>query len=77
MKRIAIGLIVSLSLVVSACATSAGSGTRAGSKYGDELDQGKIIAVNRWAEMKGARVLWINLPQKTRLDDASVKPGAD
>ncbi len=77
MKRIAIGLIVSLSLAVSACATSGGSGVRAGSKYRDGLDQGKIIAVNRWAEIKGARVLWINLPEKTRLEDAGVKPAAD
>jgi len=37
-----------------------------------DVDMGKVIAVNQWAETKGARIMWINLPQKPKnLDSAS------
>ena len=30
------------------------------------VDIGKIAAVNQWAEQRGARVMWVNYPQKPR-----------
>lgn len=73
MKRTSIGLTVGLSLILSACATSRGSAMRAGGNNDGDIDQAKIVSVNQWAEIRGAKVLWINLPQKSKLIDGDDK----
>ena len=30
----------------------------------DNIDYGKVIAVNQWAERKGALVVWVNYPTR-------------
>ena len=64
------GLVISATCVIclglTACAGTAGSNgiTHAvpGLRSDQEVDYGKVAAVNQWAERKGATVIWINYP---------------
>jgi len=38
---------------------------------GQDVDMEKIVSVNRWAHEHGARVIWINYPQKVQAGDDS------
>ena len=69
MKR-SILLAAGMSLALCGCA-SMGGAQRANSQSDSDIDMGKVVAVNQWAETKGARVMWINYPQKPKnLDSA-------
>lgn len=62
MKTLAFGLLVAASFGLSACAGS--SGLARGDAAAHGLDQGKMIAVNQWAQRVGATVVWVNPPQR-------------
>ncbi|MBS0581724.1 MAG: hypothetical protein JSS42_01320 [Proteobacteria bacterium] len=69
MKR-SIFLAAGMSLALAGCAATGGA-RHANDGYGSDVDMGKVVAVNQWAETKGARIMWINLPQKPKnLDSA-------
>lgn len=71
MKRSILLFVAGTSLVLGGCA-SIGGAQHANNPFGSEVDVGKVVAVNQWAETKGARVMWINYPQKPKnLDSAS------
>lgn len=63
MKTLAFGMWVAASgVVLSACA--GGSGVARVDASAHEFDQGKMIAVDQWARRVGAKVVWINPPQR-------------
>lgn len=65
MRTLAMGAAVVLCLAVSACAgTSGGNGIARGSKMDNDIDVGKVVAVNEWAVNRHATVVWINYPKK-------------
>lgn len=60
MKRLV--MCVSLSATLAGCA-----GVPQKQASGVKLDVQKVASINTWAEIKGARVLWVNYPtQDTR-----------
>ncbi|MGA9343104.1 MAG: hypothetical protein WBV61_12335 [Rhodanobacteraceae bacterium] len=64
MKLLLSMALVGMVLALSACAT--GTSNLRGGPQDQELDSGKIAAVNQWAEIKGATVLWIHYPTRTK-----------
>jgi hypothetical protein len=70
MKRSASVAVMGLCLVLSACATT-GTPPRFANGYESDVDMDKVVTVNQWAQTKGARVMWVNLPQKSKLADAA------
>lgn len=70
MKRSMFLALAGAILVSSGCA-SLGPATRANHGFNADVDVGKVIAVNQWAQTKGATVVWVNYPQKSRTADAS------
>jgi hypothetical protein len=58
-----------MSLALGGCA-SMGGAEHPGSRFGSDVDVSKVIAVNQWAETKGATVVWINYPQKSKNPDS-------
>ncbi len=63
MRTLAISLLVATCFGLSACAGLVGpNGSTRPVHLGGEIDYGKVIAVNQWAERRGATVLWINYP---------------
>ena len=71
MKRSILLFVAGMSLALGGCA-SMGGAQHANNGFDSDIDMGKVVAVNKWAETKGARVMWINLPQKPKnLDSAS------
>jgi len=63
MKRSILFAAAVVPLVVAGCASNS---ARVTNRYDEEVDTGKVVAVNQWAQMKGARVMWINYPQKPK-----------
>lgn len=57
-----IGVIAVLGLALSACVGSAG--IRRGT-YGKNIDEGKVLAVEKWAQGHGAKVIWVSLPTRS------------
>ena len=57
-------------LVLGGCASTGGS-RMTNSQYGPDVDVGKIIAVNQWAQTKGATVVWVNYPQKSKIAEST------
>lgn len=55
-------------LVLAGCATERAAYHPDGWYSDHDVDIGKVTAVNKWAEQKGARVMWINYPQKPKPD---------
>jgi predicted nucleotidyltransferase len=47
-----------------------GSAARGPSKYDSDVDVAKVVTVNQWAQWRGAKLIWINYPQKSRLADS-------
>jgi hypothetical protein len=68
MKR-SILFAAGVSLALGGCA-SMGGAQHADYQYGSDVDMGKVVAVNQWAETKGAKVVWINYPQKPKSVDS-------
>ena len=68
MKR-SILFAAGMSLALGGCA-SMGGAQHADDRYGSDVDMGKVIAANQWAEIKGAKVVWINYPQKPKTLDS-------
>ena len=62
MKSLAISLAVLSCLALSACAGTSGRNGIV------KLDQGKILAVNAWAQQRGAHVTWVNYPTLAKRD---------
>jgi len=63
MKSLATGLAILGCLGLSACAgTSGPNGIPRYVNVGGEVDVGKVVTVNQWAQQRGARVMWINYP---------------
>jgi hypothetical protein len=63
--------VAALALCLCGCATE-------GKRYNPEawyspsdVDIGKIAAVNQWAEVHGATVMWINYPPKPKLEQTA------
>lgn len=73
MRTLAIGAAVVLCLAVSACAGTGGrNGMARGSSMDDDIDVGKVVAINQWAVRRHASVVWINYPKKpAHLKDTS------
>jgi len=71
MRRSIVLFVAGMSLALGGCASIGGT-QQANYEVRTDVDMGKVIAVNQWAETKGARIMWINLPQKPKnLDSAS------
>lgn len=70
MRRSILVALVGISLVLGGCASTGGL-RMANSQYGSDVDMGKIIAVNQWAQTKGATVVWVNYPQKPKNAESS------
>ncbi|MFI4970474.1 MAG: hypothetical protein ACHP7D_09730 [Lysobacterales bacterium] len=68
MKVLAISATCVICLGLAACAGSAGSNgiTRSGLGPLSEqnIDYGKVVAVNQWALRRGATVVWVNYPAR-------------
>jgi hypothetical protein len=71
MKRSAIFGVIGTCLILSACATPGGTPPRIANGYDSGVDMDKVVTVNQWAQDKGARVMWVNLPQKSKIADAA------
>ncbi|HJT99384.1 MAG TPA: hypothetical protein VJ696_13790 [Rhodanobacteraceae bacterium] len=65
MRTLAKATVIALCLAVSACAgTGGGNGIARGSRMDNDIDVGKVVAINEWAERRRATVVWINYPKK-------------
>lgn len=53
-------------LALSGCAIDRAAYHPSGWYSDPNVDVGKVTTVNQWAEQKGARVMWINYPQKPK-----------
>lgn len=66
MRTLAIGAAIVLCLAVSACAGTGGSnGLTHESQMDNDVDVGKVVAVNDWAVKRHATVVWVNYPKKS------------
>jgi len=66
MRTLAMSAAIVLCLAVSGCAGTAGpNGMVRGSTMDNDIDVGKVLAVNEWAERRRATVVWINYPKKS------------
>ena len=70
MKRLIFLALAGMSLTLGGCA-SMGSATRANDGFNADVDIVKVKAVNQWAETKGARVMWVNYPQKSKIAEST------
>jgi hypothetical protein len=72
LKPLAVGAAVVVCLGLSACAGSMGrNGISRSEPLGREIDLGKVVAVNQWAERRGATVVWVNYPVRQSRDRPS------
>jgi hypothetical protein len=53
-----------LFLALSGCATTPGPNGFTRSRMDQDIDLGKVIAVNEWAVRRHASVVWVNYPKK-------------
>jgi hypothetical protein len=62
--------VVVTGLMLGGCATTGGSSSASSSRMArgdrDNIDQEKIVSVNKWANDRGHDVTWVNLPRKPR-----------
>lgn len=70
MKRSILVALAGISLGLGGCASTGGS-RMTNSQYGPDVDVGKVIAVNQWALTKGATVVWVNYPQKSKTAEST------
>jgi ABC-type glycerol-3-phosphate transport system substrate-binding protein len=74
MKRSSLLLAIGACVTLAGCATSGGTQSHVVSKAVSDVDVGKVVAVNQWAQAKGYTVVWVSYPQRLRLsDDTSAK----
>ena len=72
MKRVVIcGSVLIAGLALGGCATTGGGTPRTAADAvkasgENDIDYGKVVAVNRWAQMRGYGVEWVNMPRKSR-----------
>jgi hypothetical protein len=64
MKKAVFSLVLGGCLVASGCVAQ--NGAFRTSKADGDIDEGKVDAVNQWAERRHATVLWINYPRKAK-----------
>lgn len=64
MRSLTLGMALLLGLGLSACAATGGRDGIARSAHGDDIDYGKVIAVNQWALRRHATVMWVNYPTR-------------
>lgn len=69
MKRSMLLACASLFLVLAGCVSTGGS--RAVNQYGSDVDMDKVVTVNQWAQIKGATVVWVNLPRKPKAAESA------
>jgi hypothetical protein len=55
-------LVLALGLSLGACASAGGNRLQGSSTV---ADAGKVAAVDRWAQRRGATVVWLNYPTRT------------
>lgn len=55
-------------LALGGCAGTGGSGV-VKTRYDHQVDQEKIVSVNKWANDRGYSVTWVNLPRKGHKDE--------
>ena len=66
MKTPAAGALLVLCLALSACAGTSGPyGLTRAASMDEQIDYGKVMAVNEWAAKRQAKVLWLNYPKKS------------
>jgi hypothetical protein len=68
MKPLTVGASVVVCLWLSACAGMSGNRISRSEPVGRVIDAGKVVAVNQWAQRKGATVIWINYPIRSSRD---------
>lgn len=64
---LAVGIGVGSGVTLTGCAGTGGTHPDSASKTSltsFEIDSDKVATVNRWALDRGARLIWINYPQK-------------
>ncbi|HSX59059.1 MAG TPA: hypothetical protein VLF18_02560 [Tahibacter sp.] len=54
-------------LALGGCASTGGGSNK--TSYDYQVDQEKIVSVNKWANDRGYSVTWVNLPRKGRKED--------
>jgi len=65
MKSTGMGVVCAISLGLCACAaTTPRSGLVHQRSMDDNLDVVKVISVNKWAQTRGATVVWLNYPTR-------------
>ena len=72
MSKAGFVLMAPLALGLSACAGTGGTHPDSASKTSltsHDIDTGKVAIVNRWAFDHGAKLIWVNYPQKRLLGD--------
>ena len=74
MKQVLIcGSVLIAGLALGGCATTGAPRTAADvvkSDTSSDIDYSKVVAVNRWASMRGYGVEWVNMPRKSRAQKA-------
>lgn len=68
MNRIlGIASVLAIGLGLGGCATTGGQpASRVAASDNDNIDQEKIVSVNKWARDRGYDVTWVNLPRKSK-----------
>jgi len=60
-------VVAAAGLALGGCASTGGGSKK--TSYDYQVDQEKIVSVNKWANDRGYSVTWVNLPRKGRSDD--------
>ncbi|MDR3386462.1 MAG: hypothetical protein P4L92_05365 [Rudaea sp.] len=76
MSKAVFVLAVGMVLGLAACAGPGGMGMHADSASktsltSNDIDMDKVATVNRWALDRGAKLIWLNYPQKTHVADGN------
>lgn len=71
-RTLCIASVLAIGLGLGGCATTGGtpSSANASGSDGDNIDQEKIVSVNKWARDRGYEVTWVNLPRRSKKLDS-------